>query len=242
MIQEAINLNNDSIIYLQMAIPTEAYTLLSKASDIVVEIFKKQRQHPSSTKVSHEQYRYTWVDLPDAAKLLKDDRLDIPSGLSGDEDSLVLYRRALKVDDTHGHQLAGTNCSCRGHSDTTCPCGIAWVVWYNQALACCILGSAVGGEIGQQYLTRAYQLFELAMDRIKSKTTASKEWAMVKMAILNNQGYIFNKFSMNKEAKECLRQVKDVLVTMKISLGSFDYTVFCLNLLLLQPPQVASAA
>jgi hypothetical protein len=240
MIQEAINLNNDSIIYLQMAIPTEAYTLLSKASDIVVEIFKKQR-HPS-TKVSHEQYRYTWVDLPDAAKLLKGDRPDIPNDLSGDEDSLVLYLRALKVDDTCGHPLAGTTCDCRGHSDTTCPCGIAWVVWYNQALACCILGSAVGGEIGQQYLTRAYQLFELVMDRIKSKTTASKEWAMVKMAILNNQGYIFNKFSMHTEAKECLRKVKDVLVTMKMSLASFDYTVFCLNLLLLEPPQIASAA
>ena len=241
MNREVILLNNDSVIYLQMGNPSEAFKLLTEASNIVTKLFQRQC---TSTNFAHRPYRYTWVNFSDSMSgCFRDlNRRDENGSLP------FLYLSALKIatscthedfDDFDDDDTEDSLCACYD-SDDYCPCGIAWVVWYNLAIACSILGLG-RGENGHQYLEKAYRLYEVVRGRI-SEQSPSIDWSTLLMAVFNNQSCIYYEYAMYDESIECLDKVKDVLRKMPRDGANADWQVFSLNLMLLRKPKLAAAA
>jgi hypothetical protein len=63
--REVLVLNNESVIYLQMSNPLEAYKLLTQASTLISKLLESPPRTLSQS--THKQFRYDWVDFSDPA-------------------------------------------------------------------------------------------------------------------------------------------------------------------------------
>jgi hypothetical protein len=233
--QEVILLNNHSVIYLQMGNPGEAFRLLSEAFTQVNNLFECQAKR--TNVVTHRPYRYKWVDF--SGSMTNHVGGERKNRGNDDESIPFLFLRALQISNCDHDDFESLCCSC-GDSNEHCPCGIAWVVWYNLAISCHILGCRLG-EKGRHYLDRAYHLYELVRGRILAQVP-SKDWSTLLMAVFNNQGCIYHQYAMYEESHACLGKLRDVMVRMQGNRDGADWQVFCLNLMLLQKPRMAGAA
>jgi tetratricopeptide (TPR) repeat protein len=273
--REIMGLNNDSLVYLQMNDPLEAYKLLTEAISLLPKLVESPRPSQSRTFTQHKQYQYDWVDcISERMELDKDDSkgrieyLFLRALKLSTSASSILYehktstRGAEDNDDSDGDEDedfydflgedAGWDDSSRRDGDSayhSCPSGrvAAWVVYFNLAITCNILGSqkARGGTGRLCYIEQAYHMYEAAKDLIIEEMGPSKNWSTLLMAVFNNQSCIYHEYAMYDESTACMERVRQLLARSPFTyrcIGS-DWQVFCLNLLLLQQkPKLASAA
>lgn len=232
MISEAVRLNNESVMYLQKGNPLEAFHLLSMASELVAGNTRLQQQSQKG-KGFHVPFHYSWAKL---ASPSFNGYLNLARSFD-DGSSMSPYLQALHVC-LPWHAWNSKKYGGNG----VCSCGIAWVLWYNEAIVCIILGLTLGGHFGNQYLKRAHELFELVMNRVGGRSQNCKDWITLKMAILNNQGCILQELSQFEEAKACLEQLKTAFLENPIQPNSHEWNIFCMNLALIRPSNAASAA
>eukprot|EP00538_Stauroneis_constricta_P009133 CAMPEP_0119549058 /NCGR_PEP_ID=MMETSP1352-20130426/2845_1 /TAXON_ID=265584 /ORGANISM="Stauroneis constricta, Strain CCMP1120" /LENGTH=402 /DNA_ID=CAMNT_0007594503 /DNA_START=356 /DNA_END=1561 /DNA_ORIENTATION=+ len=207
--REILLLNNDSVIYLQMGNPMESLKLLTEASSLLNGLFERQK---GTKHVAHQSYKYNWVDFADSMNNCLPSRCSSRNTSNSNEGCIpYLFLRALKISKTCHHENFDSMCYC-GDLEESCPCGIAWVVWYNLAIACTLLGCRLG-EKGYRYLDRAYHLYEIVRGRILSQAP-SKDWSTLLLAVFNNQSCIYHEYSMHDEASACLVKMKNVLARM----------------------------
>jgi hypothetical protein len=277
--REVMVLNNESVIYLQMSNPLEAWKLLTHASSLVSKLLESPRTS-EKTSSHHKQYRYDWVDFSEP---VSPDRLFLQHKDWDSEGSIpYLFLRALKISTSassilYEHRASGSSRGAEdndnsdseedgddfydfldedadwddssgrdGDSEYYCPSGVAWVVYFNLAIACNILGSQKArGETGRLcYLEQAYHMYEAARGIIE-EMGPSKDRSTLLMAVFNNQSCTYHEYAMYDESMACMERVKDLLARTPHKyrgLVGSDWQVFSLNILLLQKPRLASAA
>jgi hypothetical protein len=275
--REVMVLNNESVIYLQMGNPLEAWKLLTQASSLVSKLLESPRTS-EKTSSHHKQYQYDWVDFSEPVSR---DRLFLQHKDWDSEGRIpYLFLRALKISTSassilYEHRTGSSrgaedndnsdseedgddfydfldeadwdDSSGRyGDSEYYCPSGVAWVVYFNLAIACNILGSQqkARGETGRLcYLEQAYHMYEAARGIIE-EMGLSKDRSTLLMAVFNNQSCTYHECAMYDESTACMERVKEIFARTPHKyrgLGS-DWQVFSLNLLLLQKPSLAGAA
>ncbi len=131
---EAIILNNNAILYLQMGNAFEACDLLTQASGLYLQLTDGGVGNTHRTK--HREHRIDWVDFSIAEDECQKHCTDRPK----------LYKSGLVVCNTCCHREFTTSTEdsrCVGCIDdsSVCPCILSPVIWYNLGLACQILGT-----------------------------------------------------------------------------------------------------
>lgn len=209
--QTAINLCNHGVSQLEKGDPMSAFESLSKAANLVMMRIENH-QHANS---GANAFQFHWVDCSNTASRQKEST------------SPFLFLRALGI--SHSHPIKHL-----------CPCGYAWVVWFNLALSCSLIGSKLG-EKGKLFLEMAYDLYSKVQRRVDSEPI-SRHWQILAMAISNNQACIFYDFACYPQTMECLQRLALTLSSCQDNLAVEDRGDFCLNLQILGSQTVAAAA
>jgi hypothetical protein len=216
----AIELNNQAIAVLQAGNVIRAYKLLSKSSNITMKGFAS---HPR-IDTENSTYRFHWEDCSDAFS-----QKVTSAGRSSWEGSVpFLFLRGLRVSTPTDADVDGL-----------CPRGFAWVIWYNLALCCSLLGTRLG-ERGVTLLNSAFDLYQKVQRRVDSEPP-SRHWKIMQMALMNNQACIYYDLSMREATAECLERLARTLLTAPDMQGE-DRKGFFLNLQILGGHVNAAAA
>jgi hypothetical protein len=94
--------------------------------------------------------------------------------------------------------------------ENLCPCGHAWVIWYNLAVVSIFLGTRLG-EKGFGLLDQAYKLFNKVQMRLDAEPTSDSAWSLLKLAVVNNQACIQHELSMTKPREQYLDRLQRIL-------------------------------
>jgi hypothetical protein len=216
----AIDLNNRGVAQMVEGNSEKAVGMFSVAANILLHTL--ETMPTTKNHFQDHDFKYEWVDCPTVQKT-DDDNVDNVSTCS-----TFLFGRALKI--WPSPDLV----------DEKCPCECSKIILFNLALAR-HLQAAKLGERGHQLLRRADQLYEM----VKSLITAdchTPGWAMLLMAIHNNQGCIYHECAMYEESSVCLGRLATVLLSSPGVTGLSDWERFFLNILTLQRPTLAAAA
>jgi hypothetical protein len=230
----AILLNNGGVDELEAGNTVRAVEMLSHASSII--------QHPSSEHTDHNEdhtYRYRLVGFASAYRGQEEYRSrgespQQPWSSHSEEEILspFLCLSALKVSISPGHEDT---------LDSLCPCGYAWVIWYNLAFAYILLGARRGGEQeGQRLLTQAYTLLRRVQLRVDAEPP-SKSWSFLQMAVANNQICLTHELEMLDEWSNSLERLASFLNKPQV-IEKQDWDRFSLTLVILNAFGLAPAA
>jgi hypothetical protein len=218
----AIELSNRGVEELRRGDAVSAFQSLSQSANIAMMLIEN---HHDDVSTEAHVFQFHWVDF----SVEVGDVRKRPSSQEGC--ASFLFHRALKV---------STTCS-EGEVDRLCPCGFAWVVWFNLALSCSVLGTRLG-ERGKLFLEMAHDLYQKVQRRVDSEHP-SRHWQILAMAVSNNQACIFYDFSMQHAAGECLQRLAVTLsVCNTESVTVEDRGDFFLNLQIMGSQTIAAAA
>ena len=220
MNSDSIELNNLAVAYLQSGNIIQAFELLSKASNIAMQVVPNHTHVDSDGSI----FLFHWVEQ-DRCSTAATSNNSLNLSLEGS--TPFLFLRALRVsvsDDVLD-------------VDKLCPCGYAWVIWYNLAICCSVIGTRLG-ELGQNLLETAFDLYCRVQRQIDSEPS-SEHWNLLQMAVINNQACIYHDFGMGEETREFLEQLA---VTVLKSSEDRMRAFFFINLQILGNDSVASAA
>jgi hypothetical protein len=189
MNRAAIEFSDRGVAELQRGDAISSFRSLSKAANMVMAAIDNHVHVNTGADVFH----FHWEDCS-----LEGNRTKIASSSSSSSSSSegcapFLFLRALRVT---------TTCAME-EVDQLCPCGYAWVIWFNLALTCSVLGTRLG-EKGKLSLEMGYDLYEKVQRRVESELP-SRHWRILAMAVSNNQACIFYEFSMHGATIECLQ-------------------------------------
>jgi hypothetical protein len=213
----AIDLCNRGVAELHRGDGISAFESLSKAANIVMLGIENHHHVSTGAHVFH----FHWVDCSSSSSE--------ETIRQKESSSPFLFLRALRV-----------TTACNDEEvDHLCPCGYAWVVWFNLALCCSVLGTRLG-ERGKRFLEMAYDLYEKVERRVDSEPP-TRHWQILAMAVSNNQACIFYDFSMHGATIECLQRLASTLSSCQ-DMEVEDRGDFCLNLQILSSQTVAAAA
>jgi hypothetical protein len=215
----AIELSNRGVEELQRGDAVSAFQSLSQSANIAMMLIENHHDVATEAHV----FQFHWVNF----SVEVGDLRKRPSSQEGC--APFLFHRALKL---------STTCS-EGEVDCLCPCGFAWVVWFNLALTCNVLGTRLG-ERGKLFLEMAHDLYQKVQLRVDSEHP-SRHWQMLAMAVSNNQACIFYDFSMQHAAGECLQRLA-VTLSVCYDIEVEDRGDFFLNLQIMGSQTVAAAA
>jgi hypothetical protein len=193
----AIELNNCAVRELKKGHLEGAFQLLTYACEQITT-----REHGGHVNTSENCYRYSWEDC--TRVLTK--RLD--KGFTP-----FLYLKFLTVDTP-----MGTKCI-----ENLCPCGFAWVVWYNLGIVSAVMGSAIGK--GSILLKQSLELLQRVKCRIEPEPL-SKHWSMLHLSVLNNQACILRDLSMDNDLVGRLVQMGLTLTKASGVLDPVDQELF----------------
>jgi tetratricopeptide (TPR) repeat protein len=111
--REVMVLNNESVIYLQMSNPLEAYKLLTQASSLLSKLLESPAARSEKTS-THKQCQYDWVDFSEPMSrnrlFLQDKDWDSQGGIP------YLFLLALKIS-TPASSVLYEHISSRGPED-----------------------------------------------------------------------------------------------------------------------------
>jgi hypothetical protein len=217
----AIDLNNSAIASLKQGNVLRAFELLSKASNITMNDVARH----THVDTGNSTYRFHWEDCSMA---FSDKTPTSDRTVSWEGSVPFLFLRGLRVS-TPPH----------ADIDRLCPCGFAWVIWYNLALCCSLLGTRLGDR-GYGLLRTAFDLYLKVQRRIDNEP-ASMHWNVLQMAVMNNQACIYHDFAMREATTECLDKLATTLLTTPDLKGE-DRKSFFLNLQILSGHHIAPAA
>lgn len=218
----AIDLNNRGVAELQSGDVVSAFQSLSKAANNVMVGIENHVHVNAGADVFH----FHWIDCSAECS----QRKCLASGSTSWEGCApFLFLRALKVT---------TSCSDE-EVENLCPCGYAWVIWFNLALCCSVIGTRLG-EKGRLFLEMGHDLYEKVQRRVHSEPP-NKHWQVLAMAVFNNQACIFHDFSMQTATFNCLQRLAYTLSSCP-DIEVCDRGDFCLNLQILGSQTMAPAA
>ena len=220
MNQLALDLNNHAIADLQAGNIVKAFELLSKASKITMSGVANHAHIDTASTT----YQFHWEDCHSILSL----RSFSSRVVAFEGSTPFLFMRALRVTTPFRQDI-----------NRLCPCGFAWVVWYNLALCCSLIGTRLG-EKGILLLRTAFDLYQKVQRRI-DREPPSKHWSILQMAVINNQACIYRDFGMREGEEERLEKLAIALLKSCDSKG-VDWDGFFLNLQILGRSSLASAA
>ena len=216
----AVLLNNEGINEFRVGNVVKAYGLLTKAASLTVH---SKQIHVDSV---NDIYRYQWVDCSPAYQSQAFCKGPWNEGLSQ-----FLCLRALKV---------SVPVRYLDPLEGLCPCGYAWVIWYNLALVCNILACRFG-ERGHGLLRHAFNLLQRVQRRLDAEVP-TKDWSFLQMAVMNNQACICQELTMIDASTDCLERLFDTLNMSPLTKGGRDWEMFLLNIIILNGSVFAPAA
>lgn len=216
-----IDLNNNAIVSLKEGNVLKAFELLSKASKIT----QKGVARHTHVDTGNSTYRFHWEDCSMAFSYKNP---DTESSASWEGSVPFLFLRGLRVSTSPETEI-----------DKLCPCGFAWVIWYNLALCCSLLGTRLGDR-GYGLLRTAFDLYLKVQRRIDNEPP-SMHWNVLQMAVMNNQACVYHDFAMREAKGECLDKLATTLLTTPDLKGE-DRKSFFLNLQILKGHNIAAAA
>jgi hypothetical protein len=220
----AIHLNNNAVASLKQGNVIKAFQLLSKASNVTMNGVSSHKHVDSSNSA----YRFHWEDCSMAFSDKAPASDDSTKSVSWEGSVPFLFLRGLRVSIPDTEEI-----------DTLCPCGFAWVIWYNLGLCCSLLGTRLGDR-GYSLLRKAFDLYLKVQRRIDNEPP-SMHWNVLQMAVMNNQACIYHDFCMREARSECLDKLAMALVTTPGMKGE-DRKRFFLNLQILGGGHIAPAA
>ena len=232
MNQIAINLSNRGVTELHRGDAITAFQSLSKAANIVMVGI----QNHHHVNIGANVFNFQWEDCSSGCVPQKKTQ---PQHLEGS--APFLFLRALRISTTTT-SAERTFCGTRDIDDIVehlCPCGYAWVIWFNLALCCSVLGTRLG-EKGKLFLEMAHDLYDKVQRRVDSEPS-TRHWSMLAMAVSNNQACLFHDFAMHGDAVVCLQRLATTLSACQ-DLEVADRGDFCLNLQILSGHTMAAAA
>jgi hypothetical protein len=215
-------LNNRAVAYLQSGNSVQAFQLLSTNAYNIALQGVPNHTHVDSNR---SPFRFHWEDCSRAITSNHSS-----SSLCEQGSTCFLFLRALRVSVSDDVDV-----------DELCSCGYAWVIWYNLAICCSVIGTRLG-ERGRKLLETAFHLYSRVQRRIYSEPS-SKHWDLLQMAAINNQACIYHDYGMEAKTRECLEQLASIVLE-SINFESEDKTraFFPFNLQILGTVSVASAA
>ena len=239
MMEEAMTLNNNAVLYLQIGNTFEACNLLTQASAIYLQLsdFGAGNKH----RKKHREHRITWIDFAisdDEFPLDNMDRVNFP----------LVYKYALTVNKACccGTSPETIKCCCCGDDSDTCPCILSPVIWYNLGLTCQILGANLDDNTGDKefYFRRSFDLYQRVLSTCANAGDAHGLSTLI-MAALNNIACVL--YSLGKYGKcwEMIRRLQFMVQSCSSQPGRHpEYTIFYSNMMLLdfKAPMTASAA
>lgn len=193
-----IELNNCAVRELKKGNLEEAFQLLTYACQKIT-----RTGHHGHVNTSQSCYRYAWEDCTRA----------LTKKLHEGSFSPFLYLKFLTVDTPMGRECV----------DNICPCGFAWVVWYNLGIVCALMGSAIG--TGSLLLQQSLELLQRVKCRIAPEPL-SKHWSMLQLSVLNNQACILRDLSMDNDLVGRLVQMGLTLTKASDVLDPVDQQLF----------------
>jgi hypothetical protein len=220
MNRAAIEFSDRGVAELQRGDAISSFRSLSKAANMVMAAIDNHVHVNTGADVFH----FHWEDCSLEGIRRKDAFSSSSEGCAP-----FLFLRALRVT---------TTCAVE-EVDTLRPCGYAWVIWFNLALCCSVLGTRLG-EKGKLFLEMGYDLYEKVQSRVESEPP-SRHWQILAMAVSNNKACIFYEFSMHGATIQCLQRLAFTLSSCE-DLEVEDRGDFCLNLQILGSQMVAAAA
>lgn len=213
-----IEMNNFAVQELKKGHLEKAFEMLSYASE------KTTTNHQGHVNASHKTYRYSWEDCSRALTI----KLHHFSKFN--EGSMpFMYLKFLTVETPLG----------RDSVKDLCPCGFAWVLWYNLGIVSALMGSAVGH--GNDLLMQSLELLQRVKCRVDPEPL-SKHWSMLQLSVLNNQACILNDLSMSDDLVARLVQMGLTLTKASKVLDPVDQELFQWTVLKLVEERYAAAA
>ena len=228
--EEAIILNNNAILYLQLRNPFEACNLLTQASGLYLQLTDGGVGNQHQTQ--HKEHRIDWVNFSMSEWIVRNNssRDDIEH-----RPIPLLYQSGLTVH---------ANCCNHDYTDT-CPCILSPVIWYNLGLTFQILGQELGAstEDGLFYLRRSNYLYEKVLT-ICNNGRKTRGLTTLLMAVLNNQACLQFEFGNLESFWVTLRSLRRRMNEIVSSEGperNPEWCAFYANLTMLDSPEPCTA-
>jgi tetratricopeptide (TPR) repeat protein len=204
-LEECVQFNNDALVYIKIGETTEARSLLQEASSILQKVIHQQQQEqdsatPRQFHVDSKDYgRYfKWQDL--SSTLPTDDVSSTPISFS-------LFLQGLWINS--GIPLNALSTDPRGLAT------IWWVVHFNLALSCHLLGiQRFGSEPGVRNSQQACQLYKTMHLALDYAWPSSDFRMLLLAAVLNNKACIYSEFGMFELASHYWSRFSTALDTM----------------------------
>lgn len=213
-----IELNNYAVHELKKGNLERAFDLLSYACETATS---QQNGHANA---AHTIYRYTWEDCSRAITK----RLNHFSKFN--EGSMpFMYLKFLTIDTPLGRESV----------KHLCPCGFAWVLWYNLGIVSALM--AIAGGSSNVLLRQSLELLQRVKCRVEPEPL-SRHWSMLQLSVLNNQACIFSDLAMSDDLVARLVQMGLTLTKASKLLDPVDQELFQWTVLKLVEDRFAAAA
>ena len=221
----SIELNNRAVAYLRAGDSIKAFQLLSNNA---YNISLQGVTNHTNVDSDRSPFRFHWEDCSKAG-ISNDSTV-----FSWEEGSTCfLFLKALRVAVSDDVDV---------DVDELCPCGYAWVIWYNLAICCSVIGTRLGNKQGRKLLETAFDLYCRVQKEIDNEPS-SKHWDLLQMASINNQACIYHDYGMRAKTREYLEQLASIVLKSRdFECEDKTQAFFAFNLQILGTVSVASAA
>ena len=225
--RQAIHLSNTAVDYFQSENVLKAFETLRCA------LTMSRHTNKSHVNADRSIYGYRFVDC---SASYRSSRVQENSNICLNEGtSSLLCFQALKISTPRDPRTLAM-------LDRLCPCGYAWVIWYNLALVSSFMGTRLG-EKGRVLLNQAQVLYEKVQVRIDAEPKLSQEWRHLQISVLNNQACISHELVLPEARDECLDRLSMTLCESMVDLrGKHWDNIFFRYVILTRNTDLAAAA
>lgn len=208
-----IELNNYAVHELKQGQLEKAYELLTYACE------KTMAKHHNHIDTPHQTFRYAWEDCTKAlTKRLHEGCMPF------------MYLKFLTITTPMG----------RASVEGLCPCGFAWVLWYNLGIVSALMAESTFGR-GNMLLKQSLTLLQRVQSRVDPEPL-SKHWSMLQLSVLNNQACVLSDLSMNDQILDRLVKMGLTLTKASTVLDPADHELFHWTVQKLVEEKYAAAA
>jgi tetratricopeptide (TPR) repeat protein len=229
---DIVDLNNDSIAYLKLGEPQEAYRLLSEALDLLQESASLRQPGVMPTR---NGYGFQWKDVGVGigstntclARNPKQQPSAAATGASADAETqgFFLFRKGLSIQMPTKREL---------RREIFCPFGLLWALNYNLALTCHILAIGKDDSTRNNLFREALQLYDFVLSYLEQQKP-TLHFTILLMGVLNNKGFIYQELGLTEDERCCFSVLKCLLESTQKTNGALGWwRHFHLNILSLE--------
>jgi hypothetical protein len=247
---DAIILNNNAVLSLQMGNAFEACNMLMEASSLYLQMTDGAAQSSQHRRMKHRDHQIHWIDLSKS--------FETPSQCEDSHPRLYNFALAIskpccssKHEGSFPTDAEGMSCSECTDDSCVCPCSLSPVIWYNLGLSCHIMGKelSVSTQDGLFYLRRSNYLYKQLLNEISTTSgqPESKGVSTLFMAVLNNLACLYYEMGSPEDCVRTMRKLQGALASTghrPTRCYQRDWGVFFTNLMMLEcsGPNTAGAA